>query len=82
MPFNSGKCSVMHVGAGNPCVDYNLQGSQVSTVQQQLDLGALMNSEFKFGAQCVTAEKKAQRILKVYQKGIHSLKSQYSAYSS
>ena len=63
MPFNLGKCKVMHVGAGNQCADYSLLGSQVSAVEQQLDLGVLMNSEFKFGAQCVAAERKAQKIL-------------------
>ena len=63
MPFNTGKCRVLHVGARNPRSDYRLLGSPVTPTQQETDLGVLMTSEFKFGAQCIAAEKKAQKVL-------------------
>ena len=63
MPFNTGKCHVLHVGVRNARADYSLLGSPVTPTQQETDLGVLMTSEFKFGAQCVAAEKKAQKIL-------------------
>ena len=63
MPFNTGKCKVLHVGAHNAQAHYSLLGSPVAPTQQETDLGVIMTSEFKFGAQCVAAEKKAQKIL-------------------
>ena len=63
MPFNTSKCKVLHVGGQNPQSDYNLLGSPISASPQELDLGVIMTSEFKFGAQCVAAERKAQKIL-------------------
>ena len=63
MPFNTSKCSVLHVGVANPRNDYFLLGSPISPTQQELDLGVLMTSDFKFSSQCIAVERKAQKIL-------------------
>lgn len=63
MPFNTDKCHVLHVGSRNPMEDYQLLGTQIASVTQELDLGVLITNEFKFSAQCIAAEKKAQRVL-------------------
>ena len=63
MPFNVGKCHVLHVGGGNAFADYHLLGSEITSRPWELDLGVIVTSEFKFGAQCVAAERKAQKIL-------------------
>lgn len=63
MPFNTGKCKVLHVGVRNHQSEYHLLGSPIISSPQELDLGVIMTSEFKFGAQCVAAERKAQKIL-------------------
>jgi len=63
MPFNTGKCSVVHVGVANPRTQYRLCGELISPKLSELDLGVVVNSEFKFGEQCIAAEKKAQKVL-------------------
>ena len=63
MPFNTGKCKTLHVGGQNLRNEYHLQGSLISPSERELDLGVVMTSEFKFGAQCIAAERKAQKVL-------------------
>ena len=63
MPFNTSKCHVMHVGVQNAGADYTLLGSPVASTPMELDLGVIMTNDFKFSAQCIAAERKAQKIL-------------------
>lgn len=63
MPFNTDKCHVLHVGFRNPKEDYVLQGAPVTSVPQEEDLGVIITEDFRFSAQCLAAEKKAQKIL-------------------
>jgi len=63
MPFNTGKCHVLHVGLHNAEARYDLCGTRITPTQRELDLGVLVTSDFKFGEQCISAEKKAQKIL-------------------
>jgi len=63
MPFNTGQCHVLHVGMHNAEARYDLCGTRITPTQCELDLGVLVTSYFKFGAQCIAAEKKAQKIL-------------------
>ena len=63
MPFNNDKCHVLHFGTRNPRTAYTLQGSPVSEAASEKDLGVLITNDLKFSAQCIAAEKKANRIL-------------------
>ena len=63
MPFNHGKCHVIHAGAWNPGTAYVLQGAPVTGVGEERDLGVLVTADLKFSAQCIAAEKKAQKLL-------------------
>ena len=63
MPFNVDKCRVMHVGGGNPREEYTLLGSPIAESSRELDLGVLITENFKFSAQCIEAERRAQKIL-------------------
>ena len=63
MPFNLDKCHVLHVGNANLKAQYTLLGSNIVETTCEKDLGVLVSSDFKFTAQCLEAEKRAQKIL-------------------
>ena len=63
MPFNLGKCKVMHIGHANPRSNYSLLGSDIEATDLEKDLGVLISSDLKFSKQCTEVEKKAQRLL-------------------
>ena len=63
MPFNVGKCKVMHIGHKNPNANYVLNGRALESTVSEKDLGVVITNDLKFSRQCIEAEKKAQRIL-------------------
>ena len=63
MPFNVGKCHVLHVGYRNPKAEYTLQGNPITETNSEVDLGVVVTNDFKFSAQCIEAEKRANKIL-------------------
>ena len=63
MPFNLGKCKVMHIGSANPRSDYSLLGSDIECTEVEKDLGVVISSDMKFSQQCIEVEKKAQKLL-------------------
>ena len=44
MSFNFSKCKVMHVGKKNPRYEYFMRGTQVSTTEEERDVGVLISS--------------------------------------
>ena len=71
MPFNTDKCHVLHVGGRNPKEDFVLLGRPVVAVSQEVDLGVVITEDFRFSAQCLAAEKKAQKILGYVKRMFH-----------
>ena len=63
MPFNTDKCRVLHVGSTNPKEEFALLGAPVTPSPLERDLGVLVAEDFRFSQQCISAEKKAQKIL-------------------
>ena len=63
MPFNLDKCHVLHIGSGNQSEPYSLQGSPLSPVSRERDLGVVVTADLKSSAQCVAAEQKAHKML-------------------
>lgn len=63
MPFNLDKCHVLHVGTANQAENYSLLGLDLSSVNQERDLGVVIKADLKSSAQCIAAEQKAQKIL-------------------
>ena len=63
MPFNCGKCKVMHIGDRNPQANYSLQGSEIQSVDQEEDLGIIISKDLKFTKQSIKVEKKAQKLI-------------------
>ncbi len=55
MSFNFSKCKVMHVGKKNPRYEYFMRGTQVSTTEEERDVGVLISSNLKPSAQCSKA---------------------------
>jgi hypothetical protein len=52
MAFNKDKCKIMHVGINNPSYDYYMQGTKLSTVEEEKDVGVLIHRSLKPGRQC------------------------------
>ena len=63
MPFNLEKCKVMHIGHKNVNANYSLLGRDVSTCQQEKDLGVVITNDLQPTKQCIEVEKKAQKVL-------------------
>ena len=55
----------MHIGAKNQNFIYQLMGSELSMMDQERDLGVLMDSSMKVLTQCVPAVKKANSMLSI-----------------
>ena len=53
------KCKVMHVGKGNPCHEYYLQGKQLPTIEIEKDLGVTISSSWKWDKHILSSVGKA-----------------------
>ena len=51
--FNIRKCKIMHIGAKNQNFSYQLMGSELSVMDQERDIGVLVDSLMKVSTQCV-----------------------------
>ena len=63
MPFNTDKCTVMHIGRTNRSANYSLLGSQIPTTNLEKDLGVYISADLKSSRQCIEVEKKANKVL-------------------
>ena len=71
MSFNFSKCKVMHVGKKNPRYEYFMRGTQVSTTEEERDVGVLISSNLKPSAQCSKAACTAKSVLNQLQRNFH-----------
>ena len=63
LPFNVGKCKILHIDKSNPKHNYYMNGRILEKIESQKDLGVLMDTEIKFHQQTLSAIKKANQIL-------------------
>src|SRR5437867_6286166 len=63
MPFNAKKCKVMHIGKKNPLAKYEIDGVALESVEQEVDLGIMLQEDFKMEGQCSKAANNANQIL-------------------
>ena len=63
MPFNVGKCKIMHFGHNNSNADYFLQGIKLQVVTDEKDLGIIIQNNLKCDKQCAKAVNTATRVL-------------------
>ena len=70
MAFNIDKCKQMHIGSQNKEFSYEMNGRWITTVQQEKDLGVVVNSNMKSSHQCIEARNTANRVLGFISKSI------------
>ncbi len=63
MPFNVNKCPVLQVGTRNQKFDYEMNGTEIESVQCVKELGVTIASGLKFSQQCKETAGKANRML-------------------
>ncbi|KAI8517880.1 hypothetical protein Bbelb_038970 [Branchiostoma belcheri] len=73
LSFNIEKCKRMHIGHGNPCQEYEIQGSTLEETSEERDLGVIVDRKLKFHAHCTAAANKAFRILGLVKKSFQRL---------
>ena len=73
LPFNTGKCKVLHIGTNNPCHRYKMDNKKLDNVSEEKDLGVLVDEDLKFHKQTAAAVKKANRSLGIIKKTFVSL---------
>ena len=63
MKFNTDKCKVMHIGKNNPRHVYLMNNTALIPVEEEKDLGIIINNDMKPSKQCTSAANKANRML-------------------
>jgi hypothetical protein len=61
----------MHVGRGNPGYTYYLNGTELSTTEEEIDVGITVQKSLKPGRYCEKAANRATAILKLIQRNFH-----------
>jgi len=70
MKFNTKKCVVMHMGNKNKNNEYRVGNEQLEVVDNEKDLGVIVNSNGKYAEQCAQAVKQANCILGMIRRNI------------
>ena len=63
MEFNVNKCKVLHLGKKNNEFEYYMNGSLLASVDQERDIGVIVEKSLKPSLQCAEAAKKAMVVL-------------------
>lgn len=63
MEFNIQKCEVVHMGRGNKCFQYNMNGNWLDDCEIEKDLGIIIDKNLKVSKQCLEARNRANRVL-------------------
>ena len=71
MLFNIEKCMTMHFGLRNICADYEINGVQLKNVNEEKDLGVIIQNNLKWNVQCAQAVNKASRVLGMVKRTFH-----------
>ena len=68
LPFNVEKCKSLHIGRNNPYNRYQMAGRTLEQVEEEKDLGVLVDNQLKFHKQAAVATKKANSRLGLIKK--------------
>ena len=68
---NPDKCKVLHIGYGNPCCQYTINGVRVEASHEEKDLGVFVSDDLKFSKHCAKiigrASKRIALIFRAFQ---------------
>lgn len=73
LKFNVGKCKVMHFGYSNPHYGYTMEGRELQEVNNEKDLGVLIDDKLMFSSHVATAVAKANRLLGLIKRCFHNV---------
>ena len=73
LPFNEGKCKVLHLGRNNGSHTYTMRGINLEVTEAERDLGVLIDGSLKFRKQAAAAASKANQILAVIRRSFELL---------
>jgi len=71
MSFNLAKCKIMHVGLHNPGFDYYMNGTMISSTEEERDIGITVTKNLKPSAQCSKAAGRAAAVLGQLRRNFH-----------
>ena len=63
MVFNADKCKVLHFGHNNEQVHYGMDGNILESVEEERNLGIIIQSNLKVDKQCAKAARTANSVL-------------------
>jgi hypothetical protein len=64
MSFNLDKCKIMHVGRSNPGYEYRMDGVALKVVEEETDVGVIVQENLKPHKQCQKSANTAMGVLK------------------
>ena len=76
MLFNNDKCKVMHMGVRNTSVEYYMNGIKLEDIEEEQDLGIIVQNNLKCAKQCAKAVKQANKTLGIIKRTFRHLNQQ------
>ena len=71
MEFNITKCKVLHVGKNNPLYPYTMNDQELKSVDNEKDIGVIVDKTLKPTKQCADAARKANAVLGQISRAFH-----------
>jgi hypothetical protein len=71
MAFNKEKCKIMHVGNNNPSYDYYMQGTKLTKIEEEKDIGVMVHRSLKPARQCLKAANTSMGVLYQLKNNFH-----------
>jgi hypothetical protein len=71
MRFNEKKCKILHLGKNNPKHEYFMNGTKLSVVEEEKDVGVIVHKSLKPARQCERAAATATGVLMQLAKCFH-----------